>query len=656
MDYNSVSTLIAWQKFINKGVLDEGHIRPEIARSWARCRDYNLDPWSTAFDKTDEDELNARRAKYGRLVEAAGAVLQYLTTMFNCNASLSDCSGFVFELVTPLSVYSRTLGTFVLERHAGTGNLPLALVEKKPVRVDGFEHYRAVSQNYSGVSVPITVPALKMDAILSINNPFVPLPKEALEVATAAGELIVKLCGSRQEVFSHLSSGAFFNGIIQLKKHAIVVVDQDGMILNTNSAGKQIVTEYESYPYSGQFFGEYLKEKSELSFLLNEPSVDGNGRKISFAPTKSRKAMSLTMLRNKSVVLQNGVTHSILIFEHPDAEVKEAPAFIHRQIDTKVDYIGQSAVWKKVDDMVRKVAAYKSNVLLLGATGTGKEVVARAIHRLSGRSGEFVAINCGAVPRDLLASELFGYVGGAFTGAQASGAMGKFEYADGGTLFLDEIGEISPDMQVALLRVLQEQVVTRIGSNKQKHFDVRVISATNQDIEELIIKKRFRPDLRYRLSVIEIKLPLLKDRKEDIPLLAQYFNATLGTSLRIAHHPLSEEVLQNLARYDWPGNVRELKNAMERALVMADGQQITLEEFEWAKPKQEALEEENVEILTKKQRKELSDKKRIMALVEKNNGNLSLVARELNCSRNTLYRKLRKYGIQIKVRAFPEED
>ena len=184
--------------------------------------------------------------------------------------------------------------------------------------------------------------------------------------------------------------------------------------------------------------------------------------------------------------------------------------------------------------------------MIMGETGTGKEVAARALHRLSGRKGEFVAINCGALPRDLLASELFGYEGGAFTGARSSGAKGKFEYANEGTLFLDEIGDMPIDMQVSLLRVLQEQSVMRIGSNKAIPINVRVVAATNQDLQKLIAEGKFRSDLWYRLSVIEIFLPRLADREGDIPLLAQYFNETLGQSLHIQSHPLSQEVLDAL--------------------------------------------------------------------------------------------------------------
>ena len=228
--------------------------------------------------------------------------------------------------------------------------------------------------------------------------------------------------------------------------------------------------------------------------------------------------------------------------------------------------------------IVGRAAQLDTVVLIQGETGTGKEVVARALHRRSGRTGEFVAINCGALPRDLLATELFGYEGGAFTGARETGAVGKFEFADGGTLFLDEIGEMPVDMQVSLLRVLQEQSVTKLGSNTAKTLDVRVIAATNQNIERLISEKKFRSDLYYRLSLVEIRLPQLRRRSADIPPLVDYFNGQLSSVLEVPCTPFPAETIEALQAYSWPGNVRELRNIVERCLIMqGQGANVTVD-------------------------------------------------------------------------------
>ncbi len=260
------------------------------------------------------------------------------------------------------------------------------------------------------------------------------------------------------------------------------------------------------------------------------------------------------------------------------------------QLRKKLHYKGHQAKYSfdhlitrspRMLECIQEAKAYAltdSNIVVVGETGTGKEVVARALHRRSGRTGEFVAINCGALPRDLLATELFGYEGGAFTGARETGAVGKFEFADGGTLFLDEIGEMPVDMQVSLLRVLQEQSVTKLGSNTAKTLDVRVIAATNQNIERLISEKKFRSDLYYRLSLVDIRLPQLRRRSADIPPLVDYFNGQLSSVLEVPCTPFPAETIEALQAYSWPGNVRELRNIVERCLIMqGQGANVTVD-------------------------------------------------------------------------------
>jgi two-component system response regulator PilR (NtrC family) len=230
--------------------------------------------------------------------------------------------------------------------------------------------------------------------------------------------------------------------------------------------------------------------------------------------------------------------------------------------------VGYSSAMASLFEMVRAVAPTSSTVLITGESGTGKEMVARAIHDLSGRAeGPFVSINCGALPDTLLESELFGYVKGAFTDARAN-RKGLFEAANGGTLFLDEVGETSPPMQVKLLRVLQERRVRRIGGTEEVDVDVRVIAATNIPLEELVQQKRFREDLFYRLQVIPMRTPPLRERREDIPLLAATFMERFARQMGKRLTQISDDALQLLLRYGWPGNVRQLENVIERAVAL----------------------------------------------------------------------------------------
>jgi two-component system, NtrC family, response regulator PilR len=232
------------------------------------------------------------------------------------------------------------------------------------------------------------------------------------------------------------------------------------------------------------------------------------------------------------------------------------------------DLVGQSPAMEQVRAMLDRVAPTNSTVLIWGESGTGKELAARAIHRRSPRSAkQFVSINCGALPDELLESELFGHVKGSFTGAVAA-KKGLFEVADGGTIFLDEIGDTSPAMQVKLLRVLQERQIRRVGGTEQLEVDVRIITATNQDLETMVREKRFREDLYYRINVIAVQMPALRDKREDIPSLASHFLAKYNKIMGKRIREISPEAMRQLMEYGWPGNVRELENVIERAVAL----------------------------------------------------------------------------------------
>jgi two-component system response regulator AtoC len=316
------------------------------------------------------------------------------------------------------------------------------------------------------------------------------------------------------------------------------------------------------------------------------------------------------------------------------------------------EFVGQSPAMRQVYELIGQVARGKTNVLLVGETGTGKELAARAIHQSSPRKDAlFVPINCAAIPADILESELFGHAKGAFTGA-IKDRMGKFELASGGTLFLDEITEMQPALQAKLLRVLQEGVVERLGSNHAVDVDVRVIAATNRAPREAISDGKLREDLYYRIQVFTVDLPPLRKRLEDIPLLAEHFLAKHGAKLSVAVHGISPAAVACLQGYGWPGNVREMENVMERAVVLSGGERVDvrhlpLEIAEHAPYAEAAGDAAPVEAagLSLEPAVEALERDYISRALVQTSGNKTRAARLLEISERTLWYKLKKYGM-----------
>ncbi|MFB5281617.1 sigma-54 interaction domain-containing protein [Peribacillus sp. Hz7] len=305
--------------------------------------------------------------------------------------------------------------------------------------------------------------------------------------------------------------------------------------------------------------------------------------------------------------------------------------------------IGESEVFLEVKQQAERVAKSDSNVLLLGESGTGKELFAHSIHNESLRSmGVFVKVNCAAIPTELIESELFGYEDGSFSGAKKGGKAGKFEAADGGTIFLDEIGELPMHMQVKLLRVLQEKEIERIGSPSSISVDVRVIAATNRNLAGMVEKGEFRLDLYYRLKVMELTIPSLKERKEDINILVRYFVEKYQCIMNKSIQGIDDDTLRFLSSYYWPGNIRELENVIERALnIVEEGETITAEHL----PEEITGVQDIITVHPLAQVMEETERMTIIACLRLTQGNKSEAAKQLGISRTTLYEKMNKYGL-----------
>ncbi len=325
--------------------------------------------------------------------------------------------------------------------------------------------------------------------------------------------------------------------------------------------------------------------------------------------------------------------------EHDKKEIRN----LKEELQGKYQIIGESKALRKVISDAIKVANSKSSTLILGESGTGKELLARLIHRAGGRKEEpMIVLNCAALPETLLEDELFGHEKGAYTGATGR-KIGKFELADRGTIFLDEIGEMSPGMQSKLLRILQEGVFYRVGGNKSIPVDVRVISATNRNIEDDVAKGRFREDLYYRLNVVQIHMPPLRERKEDIPLLADYFLNIFKTERGGSNLSISKEAMSLMIDYDWPGNVREMQNALERAVVMGNGDEIKPEDLPtFANQTQYP----GLQVgLSLKQATDIFKKEFIALNLRNTGGNRSLAAKKMKIQRTYLSRLIAKFKL-----------
>ena len=328
--------------------------------------------------------------------------------------------------------------------------------------------------------------------------------------------------------------------------------------------------------------------------------------------------------------------------------------FLRREVEESRGFdqiVSQDKAMQEIFQLIKKVALTSTNILITGESGTGKELIARSIHRQGNRkNGPFVAINCAAIPSELMESEMFGHEKGAFTGAHTR-TIGKFEHANGGTLFLDEVSVLRSDLQAKLLRVLQEREVERIGSNKPIKIDIRVVSATNINLEDAMIRGKFRQDLYFRLNVIPIPIPPLRERREDISLLAKHFLNKFNTAFNKKIPGFTEKAMDGLTKYHWPGNIRELENLIERIVVLLPGNEvidlkdIPLEILMDSSQDIQGLETEKMGLL---KIREAIEKRIILNVLEATKWNQTETAKILKVNRNTLIQKAKQLGILMK--------
>lgn len=451
-----------------------------------------------------------------------------------------------------------------------------------------------------------------------------------------------------------------FQTIRDISSDGFLAVDENCIILNINPAYCQFLDIREE-DYLGKHVTELIAN-SELPMILKKGKQDVNVIDRIVFTNKAGEKIEKYVLATRTLVRDQGKAIAAVgqvrfskqtvdlatKFQMVDEELQFYKGELKRIKSEQYSFeniVGASRALKKVIALAVRAAKWDFHVLITGETGTGKEVFAQAIHYNSDRWAKpFIKVNCAAIPADLLESELFGYEEGAFTGSRKGGKKGKFELADGGTIFLDEIGDMPKSMQVKILRVLQEQEIERLGGEKTIPISVRILAATNQNLYEAVKQKKFRDDLYYRLNVIPIRIPALRDRVDDIPILAQHFLDELNEKYK-TNVTLRESDRVSLQSYSWPGNIRELRNTIERMYCLADDLDMMNSQIPGSPISKEKLSPKldcPLDVFL-----ESVERKMILEILEEENYNIRQTAKRLSLNRGTLYHRINKLGIVI---------
>jgi len=646
----------AWLSFVNGSDESLQTLRPLIRDSWQRCRKAGLDPnlrlVRLCLDRT---ALERRYASNRTWLEVA---LPTMKTLYSFVAGSGfvvaafDREGVILEVQGDHEIIQAARrgnffrGAVWSEHSGGTNAIGTAVLTGQPVQIVGREHYCRGAHRWTCSAAPICDADGILIGGLNMSGYIERVHLHTLGMMVAGADAIEKQLSMERAWQERDVSNKLREAIMESISEGILAVDSKLSIIHMNSVAGRLLDINPSTSL-GRSIDDVLNGmgKSLLPILKDEQQI--TDQEFDVATPLRKVKVTIT---SRPICGKGGEPQDVVLIVN---EIARARKIAQRMSGAfaKVTFenlIGNDPEFTKSLSLARAAAASDSTVLLLGESGTGKDVLAQAIHSASDRAkGPFVAINCGAIPRDLIGSELFGYIEGSFTGARKGGSPGKFELADGGTIFLDEIGDMPPELQTALLRVLEKKTVTRIGASSVVPVDVRVIAATNKDLLLEIDGGRFRRDLFYRLNVMTIRLPTLRQRRNDIELLLRHFLTEMGKKMGKEIRGVRENVVLIMRRYKWPGNVRELQNVVERVLHLTDGPELLVEHL----PEEMIWSEEpsvGVDSSSAVDSPSVSDyeKTKIASLMEQCQGNLSKVAKRMGIARTTLYRKIDRYNLR----------
>lgn len=646
----------AWKKFIKIGDLDYDLIRNIIAESWLRSKDYKIDPFvNNEVLKLNERALRKRKEESKRLVEIAKPFMNSLYKIVEDNGlviRLADGDGYILEfmgnsdLIDTYKDLNIEIGSNISEKNMGTNALSLAIINKEPIQVLGGEHYCKLYHNWSSSACPIKNEYSDVVGVLSITGPYEKVHPHTLGMVVASAEAIENQLKVNDMNKKLSMTNKHLFAIMESISEGLLGIDNKGTVKDINLFARKLLS-LDEKDIIGKNISELISEKNNKIVL----SVINKGKKYEetemyFKNKRGQRIyciVSLTPIKDCDTDDVEGV---VVTFRRAKTIHNLVNKIIGAEaIFTFEDIIGKSEIIQDAKKISKKAAKANTTILLQGESGTGKELFAQAIHNESPRKNKpFVFLNCGAIPRELVASELFGYVEGAFTGAKRGGHPGKFELADEGTIFLDEIGDMPLDTQVNLLRVLETKSIVRVGGHSVIPTDVRVIAATHKNLKEEIEKGNFREDLYYRLNVMPITTPSLRHRKEDLDLLVEYFLRKFSKKMNKTIGFINESFYKYVKSYDWPGNVRELQNVMQLVINMVEeGEVIEYKHLpSYIKPsnlsRKIGIKDE---LLTLAEIEKIA----IIKTLEDVGGNIALASKTLGIGRSTLYRKIEKYNI-----------
>ncbi|HDR4440204.1 sigma-54-dependent Fis family transcriptional regulator [Bacillus thuringiensis serovar brasilensis] len=609
--------LHTWKKFVDEGVLDSNRINERISESWYRCKQANVNPHMNKGQKILSSNIFQDQKKKSEIfLDIAIPQIQNMRKTIDelqMMALLIDPDGYVLSLSGNEQTLKRAKhinfieGVKWTEAAVGTNAIGTALEIEEAIMISGTEHYSVASHSWSCAAAPIHNDDGKLIGVLDFSCPIEFSHPYMLGMVTSIAHAIERECSIRVHQ-NELHLIHRFLDVIDSNEQ-VVICNHRNVIVSASKRIRERVTNWSRMKLEDlMYYG--LKTKLEVPVYSNNRMI---GKCIYVKENKQKKLFSTSLFIN-------GITFP--------------------------GVIGTSDAFQHTLEEIKLVSPTDASVYVCGETGVGKEYVARAIHENSPRkNGPFIAVNCGALPKELMESELFGYAEGAFTGARRQGYKGKFEQADGGTIFLDEIGEVPPEMQVALLRVLQERTVTPIGSSKEVPVNIRIITATHKDLLRLVEEGKFRQDLYYRLHVYPLYVPSLIERKEDIPYFIQHFCERKNWNI-----VFPKSICNQFSQHTWPGNIRELLNALERIYILSQGREICEKQISFllqtmmGNQHQLELQTENKTENTLNFREKIQRDSMIEAL-EKTNGNVSLAAKLLDVPRSTFYKRMQKYKL-----------